>query len=100
MSKKGKLENINIDTADNGYSIRHRHSAGKGGDGSNPMMPMSDNKPHLAHNRADVHAHIDQLMAEHEGGSNGSDDGSHTGQEPGMADQMPDHPMRKLSRRR
>jgi hypothetical protein len=101
MSKKGKLEHISIDTADNGYSIHHRHAmpAKTGGSGDAPMPTSASDspKPHLAKTRDEVHAHIDQLLAEHEGGA---DDGSHTGTTAATEEFPPDHPVRKLSRRK
>ncbi len=93
---KGKLRHIHIDTAANGYMISH-HKEEAGGKGRDMAMPTESAKqqPHLARTRQEVRDHVDQLLAEHEGGA--VQDGAEPDQDDMM---MPEHPLRKLSRRR
>ena len=97
-SGKGNLRHIHLDVAGNGYSISHHKQAPPPKEGPGGMMQsdmdghMKQPQPHLAMNRQEALKHMDDLLSEHEG-DNGEEAGSPT-------DEMNEHPMRKLSRRR
>jgi hypothetical protein len=69
MAKRGKLRTMRIETGRNGYSVHAEHEppVSKSDGGRGMAMPYEPEKPSFFNDRKSTVAHVDRLLAEHEG---------------------------------